>query len=300
MVKPFINFILFVLVLIIFLAVVSVQGVQGFITPVGITHSTPIMQTIPIQITPSHVRAITPSVLAVAEIKDNNDYKNRYIGGRASPTPSAVQSSLGDVNVEFKKSIKKPGFIFDDTGREFGSIGEKLSCKIFEEFIKRKAVIHLRPDWLKNPLTKRNLEIDIFDPKTFIGIEYNGAQHYRYEQSMHKSENDFNYQVYKDQLKLERCKMMGVSLIVVPYTVDNMKYVKGRMKFSRLTEKEKELRLSNYILPQLEAIFYEKYGTKNPDETDLTPIARPRNSTITDIHGNRINIPGISEGITLI
>ena len=292
MIKPFVNIFLFVLIAIIFMIVVSYQGVQGFVTPaVQTTIRTPMLQRIPINIPSANVRLLTPPALAVAQYEEV-DNKNRFIGGRSSTTPSAVHSSLGDVNMEFKQPTKKEsiGFVFDEAGRKFDSIGEKLSCKIFEEFIKRKAILHQRPDWLKNPLTGRNLEIDIYDPKTNIGIEYNGAQHYRYEQSMHKSVNDFNYQVYKDQLKLERCRMRGTSLIVVPYTVDNMKYTNGKMKFCRMSESEKEVKLRNYILPQLETIFSEKFGTKNPDDIDYINNTRDRSSSLTDIHGNRIPI----------
>lgn len=283
MVNRFISMFLFVLVVIIMIIAISHQGIQGFMTPLPKTPVTPQFQQHPIQIPSANVRYITP--VPVVKIEECNiiklgqsniikeecqdllyiENKNRGVGIRTSPTLSEVASTLADVNIEFKKTVENQ-FFFDPTGRKFDSIGEKYSCKVFEEFIGRKAVLHLRPDWLKNPLTGRNLELDIYDPVTKIAIEYNGIQHYRHQPSMQDSIKDVNYQMYKDQVKLEKCRKEGVHLIVVPYTVDTMKYVNGRMKTVKMTEKEREIKLKNYILPQLQKIFLEKYGTITPSE----------------------------------
>ena len=143
--------------------------------------------------------------------------------------------------------------MFYEINRKFSSIGEKLCCKIFEEYLQRKVVLHLRPNFLKNPLTKRNLELDIYDPITKIAIEYNGAQHYKHVPTM---ENDLNYQKYRDDLKVSLCVKEGVSLIVVKYTVDTTRYDKnGVLKNARLSEEEREYKLRKYIEPELDKIF---------------------------------------------
>lgn len=51
--------------------------------------------------------------------------------------------------------------------------------KILEDIFLEKAMVNIRPDWMKNPKTKRNLEIDIYFPNIKIAVEYNGEQHYR-------------------------------------------------------------------------------------------------------------------------
>ena len=41
-------------------------------------------------------------------------------------------------------------YIFDEN-RKFGSIGEKYSCKILEEYLGKKIKTNYRPNFLKNP-----------------------------------------------------------------------------------------------------------------------------------------------------
>lgn len=54
-----------------------------------------------------------------------------------------------------------------------------------------------RPNWLKNPRTGRNLELDFFIGKPVrVGIEYQGYQHF-YESRY----GDLDYSQYKDTLK---------------------------------------------------------------------------------------------------
>jgi len=67
--------------------------------------------------------------------------------------------------------------------------GNTLSCgciKVVKQMRLAKIVSNMlnedymtiRPNWLKNPKTGHNLEIDIYFPKSKIAIEYNGIQHY--------------------------------------------------------------------------------------------------------------------------
>lgn len=210
----------------------------------------------PIYITPSNVRLLTPVIKVKAE-EQIEDYKNHYVNQHLSPTGSITASTLFDVNIEFKKTKpkqveekNKPKFVFDDSYDRFknSSIGEKLSCKIFEEFLERKVLLHLRPDFLKNPYGKnpkyrRNLELDMYDPITKIAIEYNGIQHYQYTPGMHANKEDFEYQKIKDDFKMKKCEELGIKLIVVPYTVDS----------GARSLKIKEEKLYNFIRPRLES-----------------------------------------------
>jgi hypothetical protein len=57
-----------------------------------------------------------------------------------------------------------------------------------------------------------------------LAVEYNGKQHYEYNPFMHRNSKDTFYsQVYRDRIKKDICKKLGIKLIEVPYTVPNNK-----------------------------------------------------------------------------
>lgn len=240
--RSMINIILFVVMFIIFIMICSASPPE-IKQPLIITPE-------PISISPSNVRLqplnnntilIQPSQVEVRE--------NPIVQRLFSPTSSIV-SSIQDINVEYPENK----YSFEEAGRKFGSIGEKLCCKILEEYLKRKTILHLRPNFLKNPRTNRNLEIDIYDPITKIAIEYNGAQHYKYVPSMG---SDLNYQQWKDNLKYDLCTKEGIFLIVVPYWIDTLN---ENGKYVRLNQEEREKRLYSFIVPYLDLIFQNITG----------------------------------------
>ena len=77
----------------------------------------------------------------------------------------------------------------------------------------------VRPNFLKNPETKRNLELDCYNDELKLAIEYNGSQHYEFPNTFHRTKEDFIKQVRRDQYKVERCNQEGIYLITVPHTV---------------------------------------------------------------------------------
>jgi len=100
-----------------------------------------------------------------------------------------------------------------------------------------------RPMWLKNPLTNKNLELDMYNStiRTRIGyglaFEYDGKQHSVYTPIFHKSQADFLYQVKKDRFKDEMCKKMNVLLIRIPHYIhisDLESYITTRLKVEGL------------------------------------------------------------------
>jgi hypothetical protein len=82
-----------------------------------------------------------------------------------------------------------------------------------------------RPDFLKNPISGRNLELDGFCPsiKTHLGkglaYEFDGAQHNRYTPRFHDSAKDFVGQVKRDLWKEKVCKDKGILLIRIPHYI---------------------------------------------------------------------------------
>jgi len=140
-----------------------------------------------------------------------------------------------------------------------GLVGQPITAKLFEEYLGRPVEQNIRYDFLKNPLTKRNLEYDIYDPITKIAIEYNGIQHYQYPNPFHKTQEEFDYQVLKDNIKRELAFKNGDTLIVVgcfidEYTKDGDNYIK-----IKTTHLEREEKIKNYLYSELNKIFYPMY-----------------------------------------
>lgn len=98
------------------------------------------------------------------------------------------------------------------------SKGEQ-KCKEVVEEIYGKPFYTIRPDFLKNPETKRNLEIDLYNDSVKIGVEYNGSAHYFWPNYTGQTKEEFIKQVRKDMYKVDMCDKNGIYLISVPYDV---------------------------------------------------------------------------------
>src|SRR5579885_1122723 len=77
----------------------------------------------------------------------------------------------------------------------------------------------VRPDFLYNPLTGKNLELDMYNEELGLAVEYNGKQHYQFLPLFHKNTRAFEYQQHRDEWKAKKCKEMGIILVTIPYTV---------------------------------------------------------------------------------
>ena len=113
------------------------------------------------------------------------------------------------------KKKKKPKF----------NKSEERCREIFEDIFDAKFK-SIRPNWLKNPVTGQNLELDGFSPsiKTSMGqgiaFEYDGIQHAEYNKHFHRNgPAEFIYQTKKDSWKDLKCKENGVFLIRIPHFV---------------------------------------------------------------------------------
>jgi hypothetical protein len=119
----------------------------------------------------------------------------------------------------------------NSSGKE--SKGE-TECRYILEDIFNKKFDKIRPNFLKNPVTKNfNLEIDCYNEDLKLGLEYNGIQHYKYTPYFHKNKESFQNQQYRDELKRRMCEDNGITLIEVPYTVKNEQlrsYIVKRLK----------------------------------------------------------------------
>lgn len=95
---------------------------------------------------------------------------------------------------------------------------EEMCRKIIQD-IYHKPFPSVRPDFLRNPRTHKNLELDCYNAELKIALEYNGQQHYTYTQHFHKNKRNFFSQVHRDDWKRKRCRELGIRLIEVPYWV---------------------------------------------------------------------------------
>lgn len=95
----------------------------------------------------------------------------------------------------------------------------ETECKRIIENIFKTPFTTVRPNFLKNPKTGKNLELDMYNPNLKLAIEYQGAQHRTYTPFFHKSYTDFLDQIDRDNYKKKRCTEEGIDLICVPDTV---------------------------------------------------------------------------------
>jgi len=85
----------------------------------------------------------------------------------------------------------------------------------------QKPFASTRPSWLKNPKTKRKLEIDCYNAELRIAVEVDGEQHSHYLPHFHKTYANFLKQQERDLMKSKMILDRGLRLIRVPYSVPN-------------------------------------------------------------------------------
>jgi hypothetical protein len=108
----------------------------------------------------------------------------------------------------------------DDTKPKKSDSKGEILCRKAIEKIFDKPFIKVRPDFLKNNVTKYNLELDIYNSDLKLAVEYNGKQHYEYSPFFHRNNYQaFLNQKYRDEIKRMLCKQNEIKLIEVPYTV---------------------------------------------------------------------------------
>jgi hypothetical protein len=170
----------------------------------------------------------------------------------------------GNKKLKTRKKKRKPKF----------NKHEEECRRIFQELfgVRFKSI---RPEWLKNPVTGRNLELDGYNPniKTLKGVglafEYDGEQHAKYNEHFHRSGPDeFIYQTTKDDFKNFKCKERGVLLIRIPHFVafpDLDRYIKSELKRNNVSPFGRRSR-SDASIPSNRGIFRNYDKNDNEDE----------------------------------
>ena len=96
---------------------------------------------------------------------------------------------------------------------------EKATRAAFEK-ITGEPFTKVRPRWLRNPASGRNLELDGYNENLKIAFEHQGIQHDQFPNVWHRTRQEFEEQRARDALKIELCKCADVYLIHVPHTVE--------------------------------------------------------------------------------
>lgn len=189
----------------------------------------------------------------------NQNINQNVISNVNQDTLNIKDNKNNKVNVEDLVYVTEEEALIDQTPKlppgfrslsikEYGKGDSKSKmesvCKRVAEEVFGEKFITVRPDFLRNPETGRNLEIDLYSEKLSIGIEYNGKQHYVWPNIFHKTYEDFIKQVRRDQLKVELCDRHGVYLITVPYNVQSHE-VKEYIEYYRPENFSKRLQESS-------------------------------------------------------
>lgn len=133
------------------------------------------------------------------------------------------------------------------------SLGETISIHAFARVVNEKGYdwreieVGYRPNFLKNYLTGRNLEIDAYHPKMKVGIEYNGLQHYKYPNIYHKTEEEFKNLQERDILKRKICVDYSIKLIEIPYYIDTCEIKNEKQVNIKRSNNHREEIIYNFI-----------------------------------------------------
>jgi hypothetical protein len=131
-----------------------------------------------------------------------------------------------------------------------------LNNKLREIFGKKTCfIINYRPDWLKNPRTNENLEIDIYLPQYQIGFEYQGDHHLKSILG-----HNVDYVKYKDLLKNELANKKGVPIIeFFEWDLKNKNFKDLLIDRIKRSCTKKQIRKFLIILDKIEKSIYPKY-----------------------------------------
>lgn len=129
-----------------------------------------------------------------------------------------AKASYNDSDDVIVKKIKEPKPQKPKKPKKLNK-GEEKCREIFERLF-NKPFLTIRPDFLKNDCTDQNMEIDGYNDDLKLGFEYQGVQHYKVTPYFHKDIQDFNKQVYRDNLKQQLLEKNGIKVVYVPYSIE--------------------------------------------------------------------------------
>ena len=124
-----------------------------------------------------------------------------------------------DLEDENNKIIQKKEVVsYTQFDKKMSKFEKKVKLAVLN--LTREKFVSVRPNWLKNPVTNRNLELDLFNENLNLAFEIQGIQHYKFSTYFYKTYSDFKYQQLKDEYKKLLCKNNDITLVEIPYWVE--------------------------------------------------------------------------------
>lgn len=124
------------------------------------------------------------------------------------------------------------------------SYGEQEISMYLKELFEKYEFKKVRPDWLKNPRTGKNLELDFYCEELKIAIEYQGKQHSNFVKFYHSTDEDFVDQLQRDEDKEYICYMnYGIRIFYIhegENIYEKMKKIRGSIILDENDEKKIE------------------------------------------------------------
>lgn len=150
-------------------------------------------------------------------------------------------------NVDFKPAPKKRSqSTTESTGQRMNKSEE--ICRSFLESELGYKFPSIRPDFLKNPKTNRNLELDGYCQELRLAFEYQGKQHYEFTPNFQSSVTEFCDQVGRDGTKQLLCAKFGIRLIIVPPLTDKSEIEKFLRIHIKTVEKNPRQQKSGCVI----------------------------------------------------
>lgn len=198
--------------------------------------------------------------------KIKTGYKGKFLASREEyrkakePSHHKFKWKCGKCNNIFEMDIthvRRPQWCPKCTEGESEDI-----CRGFFERIFKGKFSKQRPEWLVNPFSWGQMHLDGYNQKLKLAFEFNGPQHYIFYPKYHRRYQDYVEQQERDRTKSDLCKKNGITLIVVPYTLDydefqdyiieeyrklTGKEVKTKQKYDWRTFKLENLDLSRFF-----------------------------------------------------
>jgi hypothetical protein len=113
------------------------------------------------------------------------------------------------------------------------SINEECEALLLKLFPDHVFTTNYSENWLVNPVNGYCFMLDFYSRDLKLAIEIEGIHHYQYTPGIHKTETDFEYQMFKDLVKRRACSANGVDLITVQYDEDITEKITSELKYIR-------------------------------------------------------------------